>query len=336
MSTSEHRSKQSSGQFNLNQIRRILILRMGPLGETLLTTPVIRALRRRFPEAYIAYMVAPGREDLVSKNPNLDEVITYSVSIPKLIYQMAKRSFQMVVILQPTFRLVLHTFLARIPFRIGFETNSGKGRLLHAAVPNDIDQHEAARYLDVVRGIGIEPDSEEPEMFVSAAAQEWADNFLDAASISADRPLIGLNPGSGSESRRWSKAGFAQVGDRLHQKHNAQIFITAGDAEGSLPHDIADLMSCSPIIVRSITPMQLGAILQKCRLYISNDTGPMHMSTAVRTPTIALFGASNPRQWGPHWQPHTIIARASMEEIIVEDVLDAANLSLSRPDLEAR
>ena len=333
MSISEPHSKQFSGQFDLDQIRRILILRMGPLGETLLTTPVIRALRRRFPEAYIAYMVAPGREDLVSENSNLDEVITYSVSIPKLIYNMAKRSFQMVVILQPTFRLVLHTFLARIPFRIGFETNSGKGRLLHVAVPNNINQHETARYLDVVRGIGIEPDSEEPEMFVNPTAQAWVDDFLAGSGIPLDQPIIGLNPGSGSESRRWSKAGFAQVGDQLHQKYDAQIFITAGDAEGSLPHDIADLMSCSPAILTGITPMQLGAILQKCHLYISNDTGPMHMSTAVRTPTIALFGASNPRQWGPHWHPHTIIARNSMAEITVDDVLAAADLSISRSQL---
>ena len=326
--------KQPRTQFDLDRIQRILILRMGPLGETLLTTPVIRALRGRFPEAYIAYMVAPGREDLVSENPNLNEVITYSVLIPKLIYKMAKRSFQMVVILQPTFRLVLHIFLARIPFRIGFETNSGKGRLLHVAVPNNINQHETARYLDVVRGIGIEPDSSEPEMFVDAGAQGWADDFLAGAGISADRPLIGLNPGSGSESRRWSKSGFAQVGDRLHQKYDAQIFITAGDAEGTLPHEVADLMSCSPIILTGITPMQLGAMLQKCHLYISNDTGPMHMSTAVKTPTIALFGASNPRQWGPHWHPHTIIARESMEKISVEDVLGAADLSISRLDLK--
>ncbi len=327
-------NKQPSKQFNLDQIRRILILRMGPLGETLLTTPVIRALRGRFPEAYIAYIVAPGREDLVSENPNLNEVITYSVSIPKLIYEMVKRSFQMVVILQPTFRLVLHTFIARIPFRIGFETNSGKGRLLHVAVPNNIDQHETARYLDVVRGVGIEPDSEEPEMFVNAAAQGWADDFLAGAGISADRPLIGLNPGSGSESRRWSKARFAQMGDRLHQKYNTQIFITAGDAEGTLPHEVADLMSCSPIILTGITPMQLGAMLQKCHLYISNDTGPMHMSTAIKTPTIALFGASNPLQWGPHWSPHMVIARESMEDITVEDVLEAADLSISRLDLK--
>ena len=336
MSISEHRSKQPSQQFNLDQIQRILILRMGPVGETILTTPVIRALRRRFPDAYIAYMVNPGREDLVSENPNLNEVITYKVSIPNLIYEMVKRSFQMVVVLQPTFRLVVHTFLARIPFRIGFETNSGKGCLLHAAVPNNIKQHETDRYLDVVRGIGIEPDSHEPEMFVNAAAQVWANNFLEAEGVPSDRLLIGLNPGSASLSRRWSRAGFAEVGDRLQQKYNAQILITAGEAEGRLPHEIAGRMAYSPIIVTGITPMQLGAMIQKCHLYISNDTGPMHISTAVKTPTIGLFGASNPHQWGPNWQPHTIIARESMEEILVQDVLAAAELSLSRLDLEAQ
>ena len=334
MSILEHRSKKSSQQSNLDQVQRILILRMGPVGETILTTPVIRALRGRFPDAYIAYMVNPGREDLVAENPNLNQVITYKVSIPNLIYEMAKRSFDMVVVLQPTFRLVVLTFLARIPFRIGFETNSGKGCLLHAAVPNNINQHETDRYLDVVRGIGIEPDSREPEMFVNDASQMWANNFLTTVGVPSDRLLIGLNPGSASLSRRWSRAGFAEVGDRLHQKYNAQILITAGDAEGRLPHEIAGRMSCSPCIITEITPMQLGAIIQKCHLYISNDTGPMHMSTAVKTPTIALFGASNPHQWGPDWHPHTIIARESMEEIVAEDVLEAADLSLSRPNLK--
>ena len=281
-------------------------------------------------------MVNPGREDLVSENPNLNEVITYRVSIPSLIYEMVKRSFDMVVVLQPTFRLVVHTLLARIPFRIGFETNSGKGCFLHVAVPNNINQHETDRYLDVVRGIGIEPDSREPEMFVDAASQMWANDFLTAENVTLNRLVIGLNPGSASPSRRWSRDGFAELGDRLHQQHSAQILITAGEAEGRLPHDIARRMSCSPIVVTGITPMQLGAIIQKCHLYISNDTGPMHISTAVKTPTIGLFGASNPHQWGPNWQPHTIIARDSMEEIIVEDILEATDLSLSRLGFEAQ
>ena len=322
----------SQEPIDLDQIQRILILRMGPLGETILTTPVIRALRNRFPKAYIAYMVAPTREELVSANPNLDEVITYEICVPKSVYDIMKRAFQMVVVLQPTFRLVLHTFLARIPFRVGFETNCCSGKLLQVAVPNNTNQHETSRYLDVVRGIGIQPDSDEPEMFVDDEAQGWAHDFLAKSGIDPNRPLIGLNPGTGSVSRRWSKLRFAKIGDLLLREHNAQILITAGPREGSLPYELADLMACSPLILTRATPMQLGAIIQRCHLFISNDTGPMHMSTAVKTPTIALFGSSNPARWGPHWSKHTIIARESMDEITVHDVFLAAQKHLTMDD----
>ena len=323
---------QPQNLINLDYIQRILILRMAPLGETILTTPVIRALRNRFPNAHIAYMVAPDREDLVSANPFLDEVITYDISVPKLVYGIMKRAFQMAVVLQPTFRLVLHTYLARIPFRIGFETNCCSGRLLHAAVPNNTAQHETSRYLDVVRGIGIQPDCGEPEMFVDDRAQQWADNLLAKIECDTNRPLVGLNPGTGSVSRRWQKERFAKIGNLLHREHNAQILITAGPREGSLPYELADQMPCSPIILTGTTPMQLGAMIQRCRLFISNDTGPMHMSTAVKTPTIALFGSSNPSRWGPFWHGHTIIARNSMDQIAVNDVLLAAEKHLSTAD----
>lgn len=323
---------QSQTHRNLDHIQRILILRMGPLGETILTTPVIRALRTRFPNAHIAYMVAPDREELVSANPYLNEVITYEICVPELVYGIMKRAFQMAVVLQPTFRLVLHAFLARIPFRIGFETNCCSGRLLHVAVPNYTAQHETNRYLDVVRGIGIQPVNAEPEMFVDDRARQWADDFLVKLEFDPNRPLIGLNPGTGSVSRRWPKERFAKIGDRLHREYNAQIVITSGPREGALPYELSDIMACSPIILTGTSPMQLGAVIQRCRLFISNDTGPMHMSTAVKTPTIALFGASDPSRWGPIWHQHTIIARNSMEEIPVNDVLLAAEKHLSMVD----
>ena len=309
---------------DLDQIHRILIIRTGPLGETVLTTPVIRALRQRLPESHIAYMVAPTREELVSANPHLNEVITYQRSVPKQVYGMMKRSFQMAVVLQPTFRLVLHTVLASIPFRVGFETNSGGRKFLHVSVPNNTAQHEASRYLDVVRGLGIEPDGDEPEMFVDVATQRWADEFLENAKIDKARPLIGLNPGAGAVYRRWSRERFAQVGDLLHNTYDAQLCITGGYRESALPHELAGLMSCSPLILTETTTMQLAAIIQNCNLFISNDTGPMHLSTAVKTPTIALFGASNSSQWGPIWPPHTVIARKSLEAITVEEVFEAA------------
>ena len=291
------------------QIERILIIRLAPLGETVLTTPVIRALRQHFPDAYIAYMVAPTREDLVSANPYLNEVLTYQPSVPKLIYQMARRKFQMAVVLQPTFRLVLHTFLARIPFRVGFETNAGGKKLLNLAVRNDTLQHETQRYLDVVRALGVEVVASEPEVFVDRASIAWVNNFLENHKLNDSKRIIGLNPGAATAYRRWHAANFAVLGDRLHETYGAHIIITTGPREGELADQVTELMSHSPVIVNQATPMQLAALLQRCDLYISNDTGPMHLSTAVKTPTVALFGASNLIQWAPPWDGHAVVAR---------------------------
>ena len=293
----------------LEQIDRILIIRLAPLGETVLTTPVIRALRQHFRDAYIAYMVAPTREDLVSANPHLNEVLTYQASVPKLIYQMVRRKFQMVIVLQPTFRLVLHTFLARIPFRVGFETNTGGKKLLSFAVRNDTSQHETQRYLDVVRALDIEVIDDEPEVFVDSAGVAWVNKFIENRNLDDSRPIIGLNPGAATVYRRWHASNFAILGDLLHEVYDAHIVITTGPREGELADQVAAQMSYSPVIISQATPMQLAALLQRCDLYISNDTGPMHLSTAVKTPTVALFGASNLIQWAPPWDKHAVVAR---------------------------
>lgn len=308
---------------DFERIRRILIVRLAPLGETILMTPVIRAMRQAFPDAHIACMIDSIRTDLVRANPNLDEVIPYKSSIPKLIYGIARRSFQLAVILQPTFRLVLHTFLAGIPYRVGFETNSGGRRLLHLAVPNNTNQHETARYLDVVRALGIEPKSDEPEVFVDQKSQAWASEFLRDAKINGDSLVIGLNPGSGTTYRRWPVERFAEVGNWLQVEYNAQLIILGGPREADLPLELAALINGRTTVITDTTPMQLAAIIQKCDLFVSNDTGPMHLSTALKTTTVALFGASNPVQWAPIWPQHTVIARNSMEEIAVEEVLSA-------------
>ena len=320
----------SKKNIDFERIHRILIIRLGPLGETVLMTPVIRAMRQGFPHAHIACMTDAIRTDLLSSNPNLDEVISYQSSVPRLIYSMVKRSFQLAVVLQPTFRLVLHAFLARIPYRVGFETNSGGRRLLHLAAPNNTNQHETARYLDVARLLGIEPESDEPEVFVDQESQAWGSEFLRRAEINGDSPLIGLNPGAGTTYRRWAIERFAEVGNWLQRRYNAQLCITGGPREAALPHELAALINGETTVITDTTPLQLAAIIQKYNLFISNDTGPMHLSAAVKTSTIALFGASSRIQWAPIWPQHKVIARNRMDDIAVEDVVAAAQEYLDR------
>ena len=154
---------------------------------------------------------------------------------------------------------------------------------------------------------------EEPEVFVDDTGIAWMNTFLENQKINDGKPIIGLNPGAANAYRRWHAANFALLGDLLHDAYDAHIVITTGPREGELATQVAAQMSHSPIIVNQATPMQLAALLQRCNLYISNDTGPMHLSTAVKTPTIALFGASNLIQWAPPWDRHAVVARKACE-----------------------
>ena len=297
---------------------------MGPLGETLQTTPVLSALRNHIPDAYVAMMVTSDREDLISANPNLDRVILYQKSAPKLISTLREHQFQMVLILQPTFRLVLLTFLAGIKYRAGFITNSGGKLLLTAAAANNQDRHETDRYLDVVRSIGISPVTNEIEMRVAESASRWAVAFLQDSGVSKERLLIGLNPGGFWPKRRWAKERFVQLADLLGSEYNAQILITTGPSEVGLGEEIARLMHHQPVVVENTTSMKIAATLQQCHILISNDTGPMHIGVSVGTPTVGLFGRSNPRKWGPISARHAIVHGDGMDAITVADVMPVA------------
>lgn len=312
----------------LKNINRILIIRMGPLGETLQTTPVLKSLRARLGKAYLAMMVTEDRVELISANSNLDAVIVYDNSMPKLINKLRKHRFQMALVLQPTFRLVLLTFLARIKYRVGFETNGGGKLLLTVPVKNNHNQHETERYLDVIRAIGIQPVDREIELGVTCEAEMWAREFLTSAGVSSQQPLIGINPGSFWMYRRWPKECFATVADKLVLEYDAQILLTVGPSEVGLGEEIATLMRYKPVILSNTTPMRIAATFKQCDLLISNDTGPMHIGIAVGTPTIGLFGSSNPNKWGPIASKHSIVHRDTMEAITVDDVIEATRRHL--------
>lgn len=310
--------------FSLKHVKRILVIRMGPFGETLLITPVLRALRSSLPHAHITVMVGFDKVDLVSENPNINEVIAYEKQDAELIHELRRHHFHMAVILQPTFRLVLLALIAGIKYRVGFETKRGGKLLLIKSAKNDRKQHETDRYLDVVRAAGIRPVTREIEMSVTEDAQKWARELLIRSGISKERLLIGINPGCFWQNRRWAKERFAEVGDILASEYDAHILITTGPSEIGLGGEIAAMMNHEPVILENTTPMRVAAALKQCALLISNDTGPMHIGIAVGTPTIGLFGISDPNRWGPIASQHAIVRRKSIEAITIGDVMAVA------------
>ncbi len=310
--------------FSLKHVKRILVIRMGPFGETLLITPVLRALRSSLPHAHITVMVGFDKVDLVSENPNINEVIAYEKQNAELIRELRRHHFHLAVILQPTFRLVLLALIAGIKYRVGFETRKGGRLLLTKYARDDRTQHETDRYLSVVRAAGIQPVTREIEMSVTEDAEQWAREFLIRSGISEERLLIGINPGCVWPKRQWAKERFAEVGDILASEYDAHILITIGPNEIGLGMEIAAMMSHEPVILENTTLMRVAAAFKQCALLISNDTGPMHIGIAVGTPTIGLFGISDPNRWGPIGSQHAIVHRKGIEAITVDDVMAVA------------
>ena len=168
-------------------------------------------------------MVAPTREDLVSANPHLNEVLTYQASVPKLIYQIARRKFQMALCYNQRFVSSFTHFSPESRSVLDLKRTPGGTKLLNLAVPNNTLQHETQRYLDVVRALGVEVLDSEPEVFVDRASIAWVNNFLENQKLNDSKLIIGLNPGAATDYRRWHAVNFAALGDQLHETYGAHI-----------------------------------------------------------------------------------------------------------------
>lgn len=292
---------------------KILIVRTDRIGDVLLSTPVIRAVRDVYPGSFIAMMVRPYAKDIVDGNPLLSEVIIYDkygrhksfLSSLKFAANLRKKKFDLAIILHPTNRVHLISWLAGIPTRIGF--NRKLGFLLSRAVADRKYlglMHEVDYGLALLREIGIDSKERRPFMAVKEDDLGWVKNLFREKKIDENRPVFCLHPGASCISKKWPARNFAELCDCLKEEFKAQVVIFAGKEDKQVAHDVYDLSRHKPVcILRGISLGKIAALLAESDLLISNDSGPVHISVAVGTPVVAIFGRNqpglSPRRWGP-------------------------------------
>jgi predicted lipopolysaccharide heptosyltransferase III len=299
---------------------RILLIRLSSLGDVVLTSPAIRAVRQHFPQAYIAMLVGKQSADVVSENPHLSEIITYdrksekknkgheslTEEMRRLIDQLRQREFYLTIDFQRKFRTSLLAYLSSAKCRVGY--HQPLGILCTVRVADKVNKHAIDRNLDLLRAIGIHTDDRTLELFISDKDREYAEQFLDNEGISEERPKIGLFPGAGWELRQWMPQRFAVVGDLAAERLGANVLIFGGQNEADLVAEVAGYMKSNPVTIAGhLKIRQLAALIEKCDVFVTNDTGPMHISVAMKTPTIALFGPGNHRKFQPIGEAHTTI-----------------------------
>ena len=292
---------------------KILIVRLDRIGDVVLSTPVIKALRDAYPKSRISFLTGPHCREILEGNPHLDEVIIYDkkerergiLGNLRFISRLRKIKFDLAVILHPTNRSHLIAFLAGIPERVGYDKKMGI--LLTKKIPHLKQlglKHEIDYTLDILRYIGIEPKERRLCMPINDDSELKVGDIFAKCGIKEGDLVITLNPGGSCPSKRWGLENYIKVGNDAARRYGARIVVICGSLDKSLGDNVADSISAKAVNLSGRTTVgDLASVLRRSRLLISNDSGPVHIACAVGTPVIAIFGRSDrglsPERWGP-------------------------------------
>jgi lipopolysaccharide heptosyltransferase II len=297
--------------------RKILVMHTGGwIGDMVLLTPALRALKNAYPSALISILVNPLVEGLMRRNPYVDEVIVYDKrgeqkglrNLLSMASALREEGFDMAVLFHPnSVRSALLAFLARIPVRVG-TTVSKRGIFLTEGIPDDFNIHEVERYLRIARLAGAAEDSGRLEFWHGPAERSYAQFKFMQFGIRPRDFVVGINPSTTWPSKAWAPENFAALADRLAEEMKARIIITGSSDDVGLTGKIEGMMRADVINLAGKTDIfQLGAVIELCDLFVSCDSGPMHIAAAVNTSTVALFGPTSPARHRPYGKRHFVI-----------------------------
>lgn len=298
--------------------KRILIFNVNWLGDVLFSTAVIRNIRYNFPDSFIACAAPQRCAQVLEGNPHLDEIIIFDEKaqhkglFPKLKFAglLKSRRFDAVFLLHRSFSRALICFLAGIPQRIGYLNSKRAFLLTQKIAPPDINSvHRIDYYLGLIERAGLKVKDRHTEFFISKEDAQAADDFLKQETRGMPGFLVGINPGGNWLPKRWPKGHWAKLSDRLIAELNAQVIILGGEADLELADEIQGLMHEKLIFATGKFNLKvLAALCKRLDLFISADTGPLHIANSVEAQrVIALFGPTSAHITGPYPQKNTVV-----------------------------
>ncbi|MCD5390982.1 lipopolysaccharide heptosyltransferase II [candidate division NPL-UPA2 bacterium] len=307
-----------------NRSFRIIVRVLNWLGDAVLCTPALTTLRRRFPQASLSVLAHKRVEEVFYYNSTIDDMITFSdvEGYWSIARKLRRKKFDLGIIFPYSFSSALIFFLARIPDRVGYATQ-GRSLLLTRRIelnPSFRKEHQVMYYLNLVRQMTqgrdqkSEVESKKLVWNVTEDERTRAEELLREVGISQQDRLIGMNPGATyGPAKRWFPDRFAKVGDEIVKRYGARIIIFGNSQERRIANSIANMMQKMPVNFAGRTNLrELAAMISRCQVFVTNDTGSMHIAAAVGTPVAAIFGSTNPQKSAP-WGDGHIVTRKEIE-----------------------
>ena len=297
---------------------KILVRATNWIGDGVMMTPALGAIRHTFPLAEIVVVANPLVAQLFIPHPYCDRVITYDRKgehrgVPgfyRFVRQLRAERFDLAILLQKAIEAALLAFLASIPQRIGFSTDSRR-LFLTSSVPltSEIRQkHHSRHYLEMLKAFGITGKNDDLRLVITQAENDYALGLLGKGR------WLAINPGAAyGSAKRWYPEKFADVADALAEEFSLQVVIIGGPGEKQIGRDIVSRMRYRPVnLVGETTVREMMAVIAHCSLIITNDSGPMHVAAALQVPTVAIFGPTDHTTTYP-WTARYRVVRQNVE-----------------------
>ncbi len=326
------------------QPAKILIIRQhNQLGDLLASTSLFRAIKAKYPESNITLVVSPANKDAVAKNKYIDRVVVFNKG--KHIWPVEFFRFLSVLregydwVLVPvtvsiSFTSNLMAGIANAKLKVGPKYLDGKyneadlffNKKVVLDWRNHPDMHIADRILDIVKPIGIEPAGYSPEVSFDPVDEAFADQFLNHFEELRTRPVIGLHTGAGKLPNRWYYGNFVSLIRKLREKHDACIYLTGSTADLAIIDQIREELPFTVLTCIDRSIPEVAAVIARSDLFITNDTGIMHVAGSTATPQISLFGPTNPFVWAPMGANKVFLQRSDIiDNITVAEVCEVAD-----------
>jgi len=297
-------------------MRRFLVIQTAFIGDAILTLPLIQVLKKAHAEASVGVVAIPRTSELFAAHPAIERVHIFDkrgrdkgiASLRKLGKELREAEYDVAIIPHRSLRSALLAKLARIPVTIGFDRSAGWFLLTHT-VSYDPKIHEVDRNLSLLGAIGVNSAKRElPELYPSSSDVAEVDAFL-SEKTSPKNGLVGIAPGSVWKTKRWLQDRYVEVARRLvHEGFG--VVLVGGLEDRPLCQAISESAHSLNVIVAAgrLSLLQSAELIRRCKVLLSNDSAPMHIALAMRTPVVAIFGSTVPEfGFAPYGEKDTVV-----------------------------
>ncbi|OGW83267.1 MAG: hypothetical protein A2987_05840 [Omnitrophica bacterium RIFCSPLOWO2_01_FULL_45_10] len=300
--------------FDKEKVSKILVIRLDRIGDFMITTPLLKALKARFPLSEITLLARPNIRDLAGSQPWVDKTISFKgklsiLALFKLGEKIKKENFDLSIdcLFDYTLKTAFLCYLSRARYILGFDID-GRGVFLNLKVkPSGLKMGIVDETLNLLNAVGIESAQAKPELFVDKKELESVNNFLSREEVARNDILVAVHPGGHYPSQRWPWTRFCEVIDNISVQDDVKVVLVGSFLETGLLESIKKFSKRGVRIFRSASLPSLAALIERSDLLVCNNSGPLHMAAALKKPTVSTMGPTDSILWRPAGSGHVVL-----------------------------